>query len=258
MGYTYARRTRLAVGTLIIIACIAAAATVVLHSRQEVAHAASVRVDTVGIPKPLTPRANTVAFLGDSYTAGSGSGGYDHAFATLVSAYEGWTYRNFAYGGTGYITSVKTNASKGCGVSFCPEYGAVLPDVVAFRPTVVIVSGGRNDVGKPQEAVSDGVDAFYESLRRNLPKAQIIATSPIWDSRRPPTELLLERAAVQHAVKQVHGVYLNLGEPLGGHDELVSSDGVHPNSEGHAAIAHAIEVAISRNAKLASALKTGA
>ena len=73
----------------------------------------------------------------------------------------------------------------------------------------------------------------------------------------PPSQLLQERIDVKRAVESVHGVYLDLKDPLRGHRDLISSDGVHPNADGHAVLARAIEVAISRDDKLARALKTG-
>lgn len=187
----------------------------------------------------------TVAFMGDSYSAGTGSSGFNTRFTTLVSAHEGWSSMDFAYGGTGYMRSVTRDAQVGCGASVCPQYGLVIPHVKKFDPVIVVVSGGRNDVGEDTADVDRAVAAFYRDLRRALPRATIYATSPIWDSRKPPQQLSMIQTAVRTNVAAIGGTYLDIGEPLKGKSKLIAKDGVHPNDRGHSVVALAIEVALS-------------
>ena len=200
-----------------------------------------------------TPTARTgvpsAAFIGDSYSAGTGATGFNTRFTTLVSAYEGWSSNNFAYGGTGYLRAVTKNGAVGCGVNVCPRYGDVISKVARYNPTIVVVSGGRNDVLEDMPDVTVAISEFYRDLRRELPKATIYSTSPIWDDRPPPAQLKQIQAAVRTAVESVGGTYIDIGEPLQGKPKLVAKDGVHPNNLGHAAIAHAVEVALSAATK---------
>lgn len=188
----------------------------------------------------------TVAFIGDSYSAGTGSSGYNSRFTTLVAAYEGWSSSSFAYGGTGYLRQ-RNGASRetGCNSEHCPNYPAVLQAVKTYNPSIVFVSGGRNDVGLPPNLVVSAINRFYTNLHAALPHARIIVTSPMWAYSDPPPQLVTIQAAVRAAARRAGATYLNLGEPLVKDRALVSGDHVHPNDRGHAAIAHAVEVALS-------------
>jgi len=47
-------------------------------------------------------------------------------------------------------------------------------------------------------------------------------------------------------VADVHGAYLDIGEPLAGNTAAIGPDAVHPNDTGYAILAAAIEVKIAR------------
>ena len=87
------------------------------------------------------------------------------------------------------------------------------------------------------------MESFFVSLHQAVPDARIIATSPIWDDDPAPVELTAVRHAVRSAVTAVGGTYLDLGDPLLGHPELVAEDGVHPTDAGHQALADAFHTA---------------
>lgn len=231
---------------VIVVAVLVLLAVGTLFVRMNALAYEAAQVPSLPVPTP-TARVGvpTVAFVGDSYSAGTGSTGYNTRFTTLVSAYEGWSSMDFAYGGTGYLRSVTHDARVGCGADVCPMYARVIPRVKAFDPTIVVVSGGRNDVGEPDSDVDPAIRAFYQDLRRALPRAQIYATSPIWDSRTPPAQLESIQRAVRASVTVVGGYYLDIRQPLEGESALIAKDGVHPNDRGHAALAQAIEVALS-------------
>ena len=194
---------------------------------------------------PPTIAVQSVAFIGDSYSAGTGSTGYNTRFSTLVSAYEGWASQSFAYGGTGYLRAATTSAKTGCGANYCPSYGQVITRVQAFNPTLVIVSGGRNDVGLDETQVESTIADFYTTLRAALPKARIVVTSPLWAYTQPPAQLAQIQQAVRSNAARVGATYLDLGQPLVDDRNLVARDQVHPNNSGHAEIARLIEVALS-------------
>jgi len=189
-------------------------------------------------PAPTQTPMPTAVFIGDSYTAGTGSTSTDHAFPTLVAAAEGWHLENLGRGGTGYLA---TSGKLGCGLAYCPNYREMIAAAKKVDPTIVVVSGGRNDLGKA--GVAKQVTGFYTDLRAAFPKATILATSPLWDDDPAPALIGSLGGEVKTAVKAVGGTYLDIGEPLLGHADDVISDGVHPNDGGHALIAAAISKA---------------
>jgi lysophospholipase L1-like esterase len=235
-----------AVLALALVLAVGITSLTVMRLRAEAAAGQAVTVPASAVPTAPAPRVQTVAFMGDSYSAGAGSSGYNASFTTLLSAYEGWRSTNFAYGGTGYVTSAERNGAKACAATYCPSYPQVIAKVKAINPTIVVVSGGRNDLGKPEAQLEKGVPTFYKALRAALPHARIYATSPLYDTRSAPAQLSEIANLVRSSVTSCGGVYLDIGQPLHGRTDRISGDGVHPNDLGHAAIAQAIEVALSR------------
>jgi lysophospholipase L1-like esterase len=187
------------------------------------------------------------AFIGDSYSAGAGSTLEERRFTTRVSVAEGWQEENEAFGGTGYASSATENGAVACGQAVCPAYPDVIERVAKLKPDVVVVSGGRNDVPTEDGKVRSSVSAFFVDLRKALPDTTIYVTSPVWDYTTPPAKLGQIAGWVKAAAKGVNATYLDIGEPLQGHRNLVASDGVHPNDAGHAALATAIEKALREN-----------
>lgn len=189
----------------------------------------------------------TVAFVGDSYTAGAGAGAQDRGFVEQLAAAEDWDADNLGRGGTGYATSVSgTTAQQACGAAFCPSYREVIGEVVQRNPQVIVVSGGRNDAVVTAGDEGDAIRSFFTDLHRRVPHATILAVSPLWDSSAPPPSLRAIATVVKSEVKAVHGRYLDIGQPLRDRPGLIADDHIHPNDAGHATIAIAIEKALER------------
>jgi hypothetical protein len=191
-------------------------------------------------------RHRVAAFLGDSYTAGFGASQVDKSAPYLLAQHYGWRPVDLARGATGYISSPPDPGQFWCGLQHCPSYTESIPATAAAIPAIVIVNGGRNEVAISGTARwTQGVKDFYTALRRSVPQATIIATSPIWDDSPTPPEIAAMREVVRQAVTAVGGIFVDLGEPLLGRPDLVASDGVHPNDAGNEAIAAAFEAAYS-------------
>lgn len=198
-------------------------------------------IPTIATPAPRLD----AAFMGDSYTAGAGSSVWANSFTNLVANSQGWNEKNFGRGGTGYTGSVSGAVAKiACGLTYCPSYEEMIVTVAAKKPAIVFVSGGRNQASEDQLQLARGITKFYSDLRAALPNVKIFATSPVWDSSATPASLQLMASAVKEATEAVGGVYLDIGQPLHGHPELITADHVHPNDAGHLAIAKAIEAAL--------------
>lgn len=184
-------------------------------------------------PKP-TVKARTVVFIGDSYAAGSGTSDPARRWTSRLSFNQGWHEVNLAQGGTGYLSK-----STDPGAAARPNYPEEIAAAVKAKPDVVVVSGGRNDTLLPIDAVEAATKQFYTDLRAALPKAVVIAVSPVWDASAPPAELAQVAGTVKASAEGIGGTYLDIGQPLAGKPQLIIGDKVHPNDKGAAALADA-------------------
>ncbi|GAA5193129.1 hypothetical protein GCM10023346_17010 [Arthrobacter gyeryongensis] len=116
---------------------------------------------------PAAVNGTTVAFIGDSYTPGTGAGNPANRWTTKLSVDMSWSEVNLGKGGTGYFNA-------GSSVN----YRGVIPDAVSSKPAIVLVAGGGNDLGFGVQRFGPSVDAFYAALRKALPDAKIVAVSP--------------------------------------------------------------------------------
>jgi acyl-CoA thioesterase I len=195
---------------------------------------------SASVPSPVAsvsvaPALPVVAFLGDDFTGGAGASSPATRWSSLVSDQYGWDEQNFGVAGTGYSTGGSAGGT---------PYTARVAALVATAPVIVIVSGGRFDIESKNgpTAIKAGVAATFKALRAALPKAVIIAESPVWPLTKPPATLALVAADVKAAVTAIGGQYLDVGEPLFG---LTADFGPRtlPNDLGHAALAKAFETA---------------
>lgn len=230
---------------LLSVTVVVAAVGVVLD--QQVWASAAERDAAQYTPPPATVAVRqTAAFIGDSYTAGAGADAPAKRWSTLVAGAEGWLEVNDARGGTGYLQTAEQGQGA-CGLAVCPNYAQMISAVAKAKPDIVVVSGGRNDVVLEDGRVHDAIDAFYPALRKALPKSTIYVVAPVWDYTAPPSELERIQSYVRSAAAKVGAAYLEIGEPLDGHADWTVADHVHPNDQGHAAIAAAVEKALRKS-----------
>ena len=170
-----------------------------------------------------------VVFLGDGYTADGGSD-LAHRFPALVGAAEKWDVQVISCELAGYASTGN------CGSA----YAGFIPKIAAAHPDIVVVTGGRNDVAKASNTAA-AATSFFKQLTSALPEVTVYAVSPLWDDDPADAALGTVQQSVQTAATASGATYLDIGEPLRGHPELVKSDGVLPNNAGNAAIAQAIE-----------------
>jgi lysophospholipase L1-like esterase len=187
-------------------------------------------------------RPERVAFLGDSYTGGSGEGGVGATgWPAIVSAAQGWSFdRNGplfnAQGGTGYV---QAGGEK-------QPYSGRVDAVIAANPTTVIVAGGINDEGYSLEEISSAANDVFSRLRTGLPDANIIVVGPFYPSSPPSEKIQQVRDAVFEAAL-ANGI-TNVIDPLPWLDSPgieIGSDGIHPTDAGHQAIADQMNAALA-------------
>ncbi|WP_426120428.1 SGNH/GDSL hydrolase family protein [Kocuria sp. LHG3120] len=204
--------------------------------RAEQAQARSVAAAENYVAPTYTPPTDdrpVAAFLGDSFTAGTGAGSQSKRWTTLVAASQGWRELNYGSGGTNYGTDGPTSTAQ--------SYAERLTSLTMSAPDIVIVSSAGNSMNQEQQ---EGITTTFESLREKLPDAQILATSPYTRSGVFPEHLEEFGEQIEEAVESVNGRYLDIDHPLGDRPGVMSDDGVHPNAEGYQLIADAVEAAL--------------
>jgi len=181
-------------------------------------------------------------FVGDSYSAGTGITDLSERWSSIVSHDAGWIESNLAIGGSGYVSRGPAE----CGRAQCGDYRKVVEKAATTaRPSIIVVSGGRNDAEHVSDAV-DGVPLFFRTLRQLFPGVPVYVISPIWDDDPPPGNLLKLRTIVKKAAASSRTTYVDIGDPLAGKPNFISEDGIHPNRNGYAAIASAVEAGLIR------------
>ena len=194
------------------------------------------RSETPSASPPLTPfipeSVPVVVFLGDSYSKGIGASTNGKRWTTLVSAAMGWSELNLAEGGSGYTTSYLGQKT---------DYAIKLDIVAAAQPDILVVSGGRNDYEAGTSSITGAVAvSLFQAIKAAAPNTEVIVTSPIWDSTVPPADFATLIDGVKTATESAGARYLDIGEPLADHPDMIDPDGLHPNDAGHRTIAGAV------------------
>lgn len=195
-----------------------------------IAEAAAYKVPVTYTPPP---QPTTAAFVGDSYTVGSGASSTTKRWTTLLSREMDWLELNYGIGGTNYGAAGDLAGGK--------AYKDHLTDLIISKPDIVFVSSAGNGVGVDQTAA---INETFQTLRAGLPDAKIYATSPYsragWYTKRSADF----GEDVKAGVEAVGGEYLELDDPLGNFPDAVSDDKIHPDNTGYRIIADAVLDAI--------------
>ncbi|MFI7583280.1 SGNH/GDSL hydrolase family protein [Kocuria sp. M1N1S27] len=199
----------------------------VVEARQTAVNAAATYIPPT-TTEPL-PNYTEAAFIGDSYGAGTGATSRAKRWSTLVAQEKGWVELNYSKGGTNYATADARRGGK--------PYHERLTDLLISQPDIVIVTSAGNSLGRDQ---SEGIDKTFQTLREELPDAQIYAVSPFRWAGDYPDDYREFGEDVKAGVENVGGEYLEIGHPLGDRPDAIYEDGTHPNNVGHALLADAI------------------
>lgn len=159
------------------------------------------------------------------------------AWPAQLAGEDGWRLTNLASDGSGFVTVGDD------GDTFADQVHAA----VSLHPSVVIVSGSSNDLGESDAAIARATDTTLSVLRAALPRAEIIAVSPVWNDTAEPGQLRTIDADVVAAAARIDAIDLDIGQPLDGRRDLLQGDDVHPTAAGQAVIAAAVERALGRS-----------
>lgn len=184
------------------------------------------------------PSQPVVAFVGDSYTAGSPEDtGYTKRYPSRVAAQLRVDVDVLAQPGAGYVTPGII------GARFVDEVEALEPDT-----DVVVIWGSRNDPfdGGSAEAIGRAAGELLDAVKRQAPSASLIVIGPTYVERPVPVggkanAAAISQAALARDVPFIDALdWLQTAQP-----GKVGSDGTHPTDQGHALIARKIAPLVS-------------
>ncbi|WP_223691335.1 SGNH/GDSL hydrolase family protein [Leifsonia poae] len=214
-------------------AVVAGAAIIVVSVAAGAVSAASAHPTIVERTTVAAANGPVVVAIGDSIMEGHGLEP-SQAWPALLAEENGWRLTNLASDGSGFVT-VGDN-----GDTFDDQVTAA----AKLHPAIVLLSGSSNDLGVADSAITTATTATVDRLRADLPNAEIIAVSPVWNDKSVPPQLLTIDADTVSAVAGVQGRNLEIGQPLFGQPSLMQGDDVHPTADGQQVLATAIENAL--------------
>jgi lysophospholipase L1-like esterase len=174
-----------------------------------------------------------ITFLGDDYTVGRGAKSRSKSWTELLAKRLDVAVTAVGESDAGYAK--KSPAGK--------TYSALVAQVAASAPDLVVVSGGRNDVGDDPNTLRSAAHGLFAKLHHKLPHARLIAIAPWWGDSPHPQALTAVDDAVRSGVRAAGGEYLDTSDPLTGHPAFMY-DVADPNDKGYRAIADSVAAAI--------------
>lgn len=189
--------------------------------------------------EPRDPNATRVAFYGDSYTLGTGASSAQKRWSTVVCAQRGWSEFNPSVNGLGFINNRSTFGE-----------GDEPSQVINDNPDIVVVTMGLNDnfsFDTKADAIKAQITDDVSRLKAALPRARFIIVEPFWYTDERPRSLGVISGWVRDAAAEIDADYISgASHWIEGHPEWMSSDGLHPNDDGYAAMAVRMNVELAR------------
>jgi lysophospholipase L1-like esterase len=222
-------------GIIIVLLAIMAATLVVLATQHVSASRAA--VGATAHPAPTFGSSDErpiVAFLGDSYTAGSGEdSGADHRFPTLVGQHLDVRPVVLADGGAGYTHAGLSGQPFAAQVARVPE-----------TSKVVVIYGSRNDPfdGSSTDAVRAASGELFAAVKERAKDAKVIVVGPSFVESPVPSGARANSAAIQASAEAAGVQFVDATNWFQGTPpEDIGSDGVHPTDKGHEYLTSKIE-----------------
>lgn len=187
-----------------------------------------------GVASAAPTTRPVVVAIGDSIMEGHGLSAGQAWIATIANR-DDWHFTNLASDGSGFLKVGNK------GDTFADQARAA----IALHPSVIVLAGSSNDLGEPDGALAKATGTTIASIRAALPNVRIVAVSAIWGATSVPSQLNDIDNQVQAAIAAVGGEYLNIGQPLSGHPELMQSDAVHPTAAGQRVLAASVSAAFA-------------
>jgi acyl-CoA thioesterase-1 len=206
-----------------LVVAVAVVGAVVRHDRATATATAASGVSAATSSKP------TAVAIGDSIMDGHGLT-VAESWPSVLAGKEGWDLDDLASDGTGYVT---------LGVDH-DTFQAQADAAVALDPSIVILAGSSNDLGKSTAQVQAAEATLVATIAARLPQAQIVAVNTFWGDTTPPAQLTAFDSALDQAVRHAGGTYIDIGQPLANRVDLMQNDDVHPTATGQRVLANSI------------------
>ena len=160
--------------------------------------------------------------FGDSYASPTD----DTSWAVQVANKLGWTLKNYAIGGAGYIEPNTTYQS---------EFNSARQDTTYAHEKVslVIIGGSRNSNDGYDGKIKIAAAALFQQCINEYPNARIIAIPMLWDNKTVSDYWRynageIEQAAIETGIESIPWAWTwNMGKP-----ENIKNDHIHPNANG--------------------------
>lgn len=165
---------------------------------------------------------NIMVTFGDSYASPTD----DTSWAVQVANKLGWTLKNYAIGGSGYIEPNTTYQS---------EFNSARQDrtYAHEKVSLVIIGGSRNSNDGYDGSIKIAATALFQQCINEYPNARIIAIPMLWDNNTVSDYWRynageIEQAAIENGIESIPWAWTwNMGKP-----ENIKNDKIHPNEKG--------------------------
>ena len=169
---------------------------------------------------------NIMVTFGDSYASTTDN----TSWAVQVATKLGWTLKNYALGGAGYIEPNTTYQS---------EFNSARQDhtYAHEKVSLVIIGGSRNSNDGYDGSIKIAATALFQQCINEYPNARIIAIPMLWDNNTVSDYWRynageIEQAAIENGIESIPWAWTwNMGKP-----ENIKNDKIHPNEKGTAII----------------------
>lgn len=220
--------------------------------------------------------ARTVAFLGDSITAGSGT---NNAYHMYIASRFGWTCKNYGYGGSGYARSYPSTGGKmatgqvGIGVTITSSNKIEPNDFLTRIATIdtaidgLVIFGGTNDWAYGDtisvETFETAVNNVFTYAQTHFGRIPIVVLLPIHrNNDSTPNETtgktledycdIIKRIAIPYGIRCIdlfaesglNPANQNNNDLYYIRDDTNVSDGLHPNHYAHKIISDLVAPAL--------------
>lgn len=214
---------------------VAAASVATLLAATLALSGCSAAPDPAALGLPITGGADpVVAVIGDSIESGLGLQPYQ-AWPALVAVDRRWALTNLSVRGAGFL-------AKGDGDE---DFDAQIDRAMAAHPDLVLVGASDNDLGHDDVQVASAIMTAVGHLHSALPDARIVGFSSLTGAADLSTLARFDDA-LESAVTDADGLWLDLGQPYRNRSGLVQDDGEHPTAAGQRAIAAAVLAGLDR------------
>jgi hypothetical protein len=194
-------------------------------------------------PQPPARTGPSALIISDSYTGGIGL--KEMYYGCTAAARMGWLCDLSAQPGTGYISGGEANRSINPDSGPSTSFDERLPRLAdMYKPDVVVLDGGRNDLFAPADAVFAVMSATIAHARQTWPDAEIVFIRPRFLDR-PADDLGFNDDFIARLQAEPTTGDLVVVDPFSRFIDtdtstMLSSAGSVPNQEGALAVSSAL------------------